>query len=103
MTLPLRVQTRPGRFLSLSLISILHNPSLGITPKKAISFTLAGASKIVIQLLTTQLQMGGFGKLFEQALTFVVMTSACSKHLINNTFTFYFQHFKRATPFSGGC
>jgi hypothetical protein len=32
-----------------------------------------------------------------------MMTSACSEYLINNTFTFYFQHFKRAAPFSGGC
>ena len=83
------------------LISILHSLSLRIIPRRAISFALVGASGVAVQLLTTQLLVGGFGMLFEQALPFAVMTSACSNYLINNTLTFHFQRLKGAALFRG--
>ena len=73
------------------LISILHSLSLRLLPRRAISFALVGASGVVVQLLATQLLMGGMDLGFEQALPFAVVAAASSNYLINNALTFRFQ------------
>ncbi|MBM5800328.1 MAG: glycosyltransferase family 2 protein [Cyanobacteria bacterium K_DeepCast_35m_m2_023] len=73
------------------LISILHSLCLRLLPRRAISFALVGASGVVVQLLVTQLLMGGGGLDFERALPFAVVAAASSNYLINNALTFRFQ------------
>ena len=70
------------------LISILHNLSQRILPRRAISFGLVGISGVFIQLLITILLTNLFLIDFQSALPFSVVCAATSNFLINNQLTF---------------
>ena len=70
------------------LISILHNISQRILPRRAISFGLVGISGVFIQLLITIVLTNLFLIDFESALPFSVVCAATSNFLINNQLTF---------------
>ncbi|MFM7674313.1 MAG: glycosyltransferase [Synechococcus sp.] len=76
------------------LISILHSLSFRLLPRRAISFGLVGGSGVLVQLLVTQVLMGGAGLGFKQALPFAVVAAASSNYLINNALTFRFQRLR---------
>lgn len=69
-------------------VSLLHNITSRILPRRAISFGLVGISGIGVQLFSNQLLMYGFGLGFNQALPFAVLVAASSNYLINNALTF---------------
>jgi dolichol-phosphate mannosyltransferase len=73
------------------LISILHNLSLRVLPRRAISFGLVGISGVAIQLLINQILMMTGSLSFRQALPIAVISAASSNYLINNALTFRFQ------------
>jgi len=70
------------------LISILHNISYRILPRRAISFGLVGISGVFVQLLITLLLINIFLIEFKSALPFSVVCAATSNFLINNQLTF---------------
>ena len=70
------------------LISILHNISYRILPRRAISFGLVGISGIFVQLFITLLLINIFLIEFKSALPFSVVCAATSNFLINNQLTF---------------
>lgn len=75
------------------LISILHNISFRIMPRRAISFGLVGLSGIGVQFLVSSALM--VGRLdFQQAVLYAVVAAASSNYLINNALTFRFQRLK---------
>ena len=83
------------------LISILHNFSFRILPRRAISFGLVGLSGIFVQVLmvsflTRILQIG-----FYNALPFAVICAASSNFLINNLLTFRFNKLKKLSLLFG--
>jgi len=70
------------------LISIIHNFTLRIIPRRAVSFGLVGLSGVFVQLgmtsfLTKVILMG-----FYEALPIAVVSAATSNFLINNQVTF---------------
>ena len=69
-------------------ISILHNISYRILPRRAISFGLVGISGVFVQLLITLLLINIFLIEFKSALPFSVVCAATSNFLINNQLTF---------------
>ena len=83
------------------LISILHNFSLRILPRKAISFGLVGLSGVCVQFLIvsflTKILFIGFYK----ALPFAVVGAASSNFLINNLLTFRFNKLKNVSLLFG--
>jgi dolichol-phosphate mannosyltransferase len=83
------------------LISVLHNLSLRLLPRRAISFALVGASGVFVQLLATQLLMVIGQIKFEQALPIAVITAASSNYMINNALTFRFQRLKGVELING--
>ena len=70
------------------LISILHNISYRILPRRAISFGLVGISGVFVQLFITLLLINIFLIEFKSALPFSVVCAATSNFLINNQLTF---------------
>jgi len=70
------------------LISILHNISYRILPRRAISFGLVGISGVFVQLMTTLILTNLFLMDFKNALPFAVVCAASSNFLINNQLTF---------------
>tara|TARA_B100000965_G_scaffold403154_1_gene430636 strand:- start:105 stop:1196 length:1092 start_codon:yes stop_codon:yes gene_type:complete len=70
------------------LISILHNISYRILPRRAISFGLVGMSGVIVQLMITLLLTNLFLIDFKNALPFSVICAATSNFLINNQLTF---------------
>jgi len=83
------------------LISVLHNLSFRLLPRRAISFALVGASGVFVQLLATQLLMVMGQIKFEQALPIAVITAASSNYMINNALTFRFQRLKGVALIKG--
>ena len=83
------------------LISILHNFSFRILPRRAISFGLVGLSGIFVQFLLvsflTKILFIGFYK----ALPFAVIGAASSNFLINNLLTFRFNKLKNLSLIFG--
>ena len=70
------------------LISILHNISYRILPRRAISFGLVGISGVFVQLLITIFLTNLFLLDFKSALPFSVVCAATSNFIINNQLTF---------------
>ena len=70
------------------LISIFHNISYRILPRRAISFGLVGISGVFVQLLITLTLTNIFLIDFKSALPFSVVCAATSNFLINNQLTF---------------
>ncbi len=70
------------------LISILHNISYRILPRRAISFGIVGISGVFVQLLITVLLTNLFLLDFKSALPFSVVCAATSNFMINNQLTF---------------
>jgi len=83
------------------LVSILHNFSFRILPRRAISFGLVGLSGICVQFLLvsilTKVLLIGFYK----ALPFAVVGAASSNFLINNLLTFRFNKLKNLSLLFG--
>jgi dolichol-phosphate mannosyltransferase len=83
------------------LISVLHNLSFRLLPRRAISFGLVGASGVFVQLIVNQVLMV-IGRInFEQALPIAVVAAASSNYMINNALTFRFQRLKGMALFKG--
>ena len=70
------------------LVSIIHNLTLRILPRRAISFGLVGISGVLVQLFTTSFLVKIFLIDFYNALPFAVIIAATSNFLINNQVTF---------------
>ena len=70
------------------LISIIHNFTLRIIPRRAISFGLVGCSGVFVQLYITSFLRSIFKMDFEAALPIAVICAATSNFLINNQVTF---------------
>ena len=69
-------------------ISILHNFTFRIIPRRAISFGLVGFSGVFVQLFITSLLTKIFIFDFYKALPIAVISAATSNFLINNQITF---------------
>ena len=65
------------------LISIIHNLTLRILPRRAISFGMVGISGVFVQLFITSLLVEIFLVDFYDALPFAVIIAAISNFLIN--------------------
>ncbi len=76
------------------LISIIHNFTLRLLPRKAISFGLVGISGIFVQLFITSFLVEIFLIDFYNALPFAVISAATSNFLINNQVTFRSERLK---------
>jgi dolichol-phosphate mannosyltransferase len=83
------------------LISVLHNFSFRLLPRRAISFGLVGTSGVLVQLVVNQALMVIGGINFEQALPIAVIAAASSNYMINNALTFRFQRLKGTALFKG--
>lgn len=70
------------------LISILHNLSFRLLPRRAISFGLIGVSGIIVQLSTTYFLMRIMNLEFDQVIVFSILVAATSNFLMNNILTF---------------
>ena len=70
------------------LISIIHNLTLRLLPRRAISFGIVGISGIFVQLFITSCLVDIFRVDFYNALPFAVIIAATSNFLINNQVTF---------------
>ena len=70
------------------LISIIHNLTLRLLPRRAISFGLVGISGVFVQLFITSFLVEIFLIDFYNALPFAVISAATSNFLINNQLTF---------------
>ncbi len=70
------------------LISILHNTTYRILPRRAISFGIVGITGVFVQLIITLLLTNIFLIDFKSALPFSVVCAATSNFLINNQLTF---------------
>ena len=83
------------------VISILHNFSFRILPRRAISFGLVGLSGIFIQFLIVSLLTKIFFIGFYMALPIAVVGAASSNFLINNLLTFRFNKLKNLSLLFG--
>lgn len=83
------------------LISILHNLSFRVLPRRAISFGLVGLTGVVVQLLINSLLMQIIGFPFVLSLPIAVIIAASSNYLINNALTFRFQRLTGASLLRG--
>ena len=70
------------------LISIIHNFTLRIIPRRAVSFGLVGLSGVFVQLGMTSFLTNVFLMGFYDALPIAVVFAATSNFLINNQVTF---------------
>ena len=83
------------------LISILHNFSFRILPRRAISFGLVGLSGVCVQFLIVTFLTKIFFIEFYKALPFAVIGAASSNFLINNLLTFRFNKLKNLSLLFG--
>ena len=83
------------------IISILHNFSFRILPRRAISFGFVGLSGILVQFLIVVLLTKIFLIDFYKALPFAVIGAASSNFLINNFLTFRFNKLKNLSLLFG--
>jgi dolichol-phosphate mannosyltransferase len=83
------------------LVSLLHNITYRLMPRRAISFGLVGISGVGVQLLANQFLMQWFNLAFNQALPFAVLFAASSNYLINNALTFRSRRLYGANLFLG--
>ncbi len=83
------------------LISILHNFSFRVLPRRAISFGLVGLSGVCIQFFIVSFLTKIFFIDFYKALPFAVIGAASSNFLINNLLTFRFNKLKNLSLLFG--
>ena len=83
------------------LISIIHNLTLRILPRRAISFGMVGISGVFVQLFFTSLLVEIFLVDFYNALPFAVIIAATSNFLINNQVTFRSDRLKNSALLIG--
>ena len=83
------------------LISILHNFTLRLIPRKAVSFGLVGLSGVFVQLFITSFLTKIFLIRFYNALPFAVICAATSNFLINNQVTFRSNRLKNSALIIG--
>ena len=83
------------------LISIIHNLTLRLLPRRAISFGLVGVSGIFVQLFITSFLVKIFLIDFYNALPFAVMLAATSNFIINNQVTFRSERLENKALFVG--
>ena len=83
------------------LLSILHNFSFRILPRRAISFGLVGLSGIFVQFLIMSFLTKIFFIDFYKALPLAVIGAASSNFLINNMLTFRFNKLKNLSLLIG--
>ena len=83
------------------LISIIHNLTLRLLPRRAISFGLVGISGIFVQLFITSLLVKLFFIDFYQALPIAVISAATSNFLVNNQVTFRSDRLQNSALFIG--
>ena len=76
------------------LVSIIHNLTLRLLPRSAVSFGLVGISGIFVQLFVTSFLVEIFLIEFYKALPFAIMCAATSNFLINNQVTFRSERLK---------
>jgi len=83
------------------LISIIHNLTLRLLPRRAISFGMVGISGIFVQLFFTSFLEKVFLINFYDALPFAVILAATSNFIINNQVTFRSERLKNKDLFVG--
>ena len=83
------------------LISIIHNLTLRLLPRRAISFGLVGISGIFVQLFITSFLVEIFLLDFSSALPFGVIIAATSNFIINNQVTFRSDRLKNSALLIG--
>ncbi len=83
------------------LISIIHNLTLRLLPRRAISFGLVGISGVFVQLFITSFLVEIFLVDFYNALPFAVIIAATSNFLINNQVTFRSERLKNSALLIG--
>ena len=83
------------------LISIIHNLTLRLLPRRAISFGLVGISGVFVQLFITSFLVEIFLIDFYNALPFAVICAATSNFLINNQVTFRSDRLKNLSLLTG--
>ena len=83
------------------LVSIIHNLTLRILPRRAISFGLVGISGVFVQLFITSFLVEIFLIDFYDALPFAVIFAATSNFLINNQVTFRSDRLKNSALLIG--
>ena len=83
------------------LISIIHNLTLRILPRRAISFGMVGISGVFVQLFVTSCLVEIFLVDFYNALPFAVIIAATSNFLINNQVTFRSDRLKNSALLIG--
>ena len=83
------------------LISIIHNLTLRLLPRRAISFGLVGISGVFVQLFITSILVEIFLIDFYNALPFAVISAATSNFLINNQVTFRSDRLENSALFIG--
>ena len=76
------------------LVSIIHNLTLRLLPRSAVSFGLVGISGIFVQLFVTSFLVEIFLIEFYKALPFAIICAATSNFLINNQVTFRSERLK---------
>ena len=77
------------------LISIIHNLTLRIIPRRAVSFGLVGFSGIFVQIFITSFLTNILLVGFYEALPIAVICAATSNFLINNQLTFRSNRLKK--------
>ena len=75
-------------------ISILHNFTLRLIPRRAISFGLVGLSGVFVQLFITSFLTKIISLEFYNALPIAVLCAATSNFLINNQVTFRYNRLR---------
>ena len=83
------------------LISIIHNFTFRILPRRAISFGMVGISGVFVQLFVTSCLVEIFLVDFYKALPFAVIPAATSNFLINNQVTFRSDRLKNSALLIG--
>ena len=106
--IPLQFQPRRHGHSKLDLaivwdfvLSVLHNISFRLLPRRAISFALVGATGVLVQLSVTHLLLRGLAMGFDVSVLLAALTAATSNYLINNALTFRFQRLRGAALATG--
>jgi len=83
------------------LVSIIHNLTLRLLPRRAISFGLVGISGVFVQLFISSFLVEILLIDFYSALPFAIVSAATSNFLINNQVTFRSERLKNSALLIG--
>ena len=83
------------------LVSIIHNLTLRLLPRRAISFGLVGISGVFVQLFISSFLVEILLFDFYKALPFAIVFAATSNFLINNQVTFRPERLKNSALLIG--